>query len=228
MNYCGKCGKELGNAVNFCPGCGAEVNAQAPAQVNSQPQFTAPPQINVPSQGFVQSQGNVQPQVFSQYQQDAVPMPYPGELYCPICRLNKLQAIVESSVEGKGGGYGIGKGCIGYLLLGPLGLLCGGIGSKSKIETKHKNFFMCMSCGKKFREITQLIDELSAMSVGNFIAGGILAILSFFVLFDEALWIVGLILLTIGGFIIYCGYTEHKDVQDLKVRKYDAEFYRKN
>ena len=40
-------------------------------------------------------------------------------------------------------GYDYGGGCCGAICLGPLGLLCGGIGSK-----RLKGH--CLSCGKKF------------------------------------------------------------------------------
>ena len=65
---------------------------------------------------------------------------------CPKCGSNNLQAVSESNTTG--GGYGAGKGCCGYILLGPLGLLCGACGSKSKTTTK--TFFVCMDCGNKF------------------------------------------------------------------------------
>lgn len=34
-------------------------------------------------------------------------------IYCPKCKSQKLQTVVESNTEGKGGGYGAGKGCLG-------------------------------------------------------------------------------------------------------------------
>ncbi len=65
---------------------------------------------------------------------------------CPKCGGKNLQAVSESNTTG--GGYGAGKGCCGYILLGPLGLLCGACGSKAKTTTK--TFFVCMDCGHKF------------------------------------------------------------------------------
>lgn len=72
---------------------------------------------------------------------------------CPKCNSKRLQATVESNTQGKGGGYSAGKGCLGFLLAGPLGLLCGACGSKSKIETTNKTVFICMDCGNKFQSL---------------------------------------------------------------------------
>lgn len=47
-------------------------------------------------------------------------------------------------------GYGLGKGCCGYIVFGPLGLLCGlcGMGEGKK---SNKAYWICNECGKKFR-----------------------------------------------------------------------------
>lgn len=65
---------------------------------------------------------------------------------CPKCGGQDCQAVTETDVEG--GGYKTGKGCCGYILLGPLGLLCGALGSKSK--TTKSDFWVCSNCGSKF------------------------------------------------------------------------------
>lgn len=63
---------------------------------------------------------------------------------CPNCGSNNIQVINE--VETKG--FGAGKGCLGYLLLGPLGLLCGLCGMG---KTKNNIVRVCTDCGAKFR-----------------------------------------------------------------------------
>lgn len=58
---------------------------------------------------------------------------------CPRCGSENIQFGTNTS-----GGYSKGKGCCGYILLGPIGLLCGG--SKTKTE----EFWVCQKCGNKF------------------------------------------------------------------------------
>lgn len=71
---------------------------------------------------------------------------FSGSMCCPKCGSNHLQVVNETKTTG--GGYSAGNGCCGYILLGPLGLLCGSCGSKTK--TTNKAFFVCMDCGNKF------------------------------------------------------------------------------
>lgn len=58
-----------------------------------------------------------------------------GVIHCPKCN--------STSININKKGYGYGKGLIGTLLVGPLGLLAGGIGSKELKAT-------CLSCGHEF------------------------------------------------------------------------------
>ena len=100
------------------------------------------------------------------------PSPKPSDwLCCPKCRSKKLQAVVESTVTGTGGGYSVGKGCLGSILLGPLGLLCGSGGKKQKINTTHQTMWLCHDCGNKFMnpeeqmKVAKSLMIMSAVSV---------------------------------------------------------------
>lgn len=66
---------------------------------------------------------------------------------CPKCGNEHCTIINEIETNGKD--YGVGKGIIGTLLLGPVGLLCGFCGEKQK--TKSKNYWICNRCGYKWR-----------------------------------------------------------------------------
>lgn len=67
---------------------------------------------------------------------------------CPKCGGEHCQLITESTSNFKG--FGVGKGCLGYLCLGPIGILCGMCGmGKGKTYTAH--FWVCSDCGNKFR-----------------------------------------------------------------------------
>lgn len=69
-------------------------------------------------------------------------------MQCPKCGNNNLQMVSETSGDVKG--FGFGKGCFGYLLVGPIGWLCGLCGmGKGKYKTT--NYWVCNQCGKKFR-----------------------------------------------------------------------------
>lgn len=59
-----------------------------------------------------------------------------GVPFCPKCLSTNLTANKK--------GYGLGKGVIGAVALGPLGLVAGGLG-KNKVECT------CLNCGYKFK-----------------------------------------------------------------------------
>ena len=85
-----------------------------------------------------------------------------------------------------GGGYGVEKGCCGWILFGPLGLLCGLCGTGVKSQTQTKTYWMCRSCGNKFRDkadaladqAAELMPGCASVLVGSivlFIAGNLFA-----------------------------------------------------
>ncbi len=62
---------------------------------------------------------------------------YDDMMKCPRCG--------STSLSGNKKGYGVGKGVIGAVVFGPLGLIAGNMGSKKVIVT-------CMKCGYKFKK----------------------------------------------------------------------------
>lgn len=67
---------------------------------------------------------------------------------CPRCGADACQIVTETSSHYKG--YGAGKGCLGYLCFGPLGLLCGMCGM-GEGRTHSKTYWICHNCGNKFQ-----------------------------------------------------------------------------
>ena len=67
---------------------------------------------------------------------------------CPRCGSTHLHPITESESDVKG--YGAGKGCLGYLIFGPIGLLCGLCGM-GEGRTRSRSYWACSQCGNKFR-----------------------------------------------------------------------------
>ncbi len=66
---------------------------------------------------------------------------------CPNCGHSDCQIINEFSTTGTD--YDASEGCCGYILLGPIGLLCGACGEGK--ETKNTNYWVCKNCGKKWK-----------------------------------------------------------------------------
>ena len=66
---------------------------------------------------------------------------------CPKCGTRGCQQITETKY--RDGGYGIFSGICGYLILGPIGLLCGLCGHSDKYRTK--SYWVCPNCGKRFK-----------------------------------------------------------------------------
>ncbi|WMJ89841.1 hypothetical protein [Anaerocolumna sp. MB42-C2] len=67
---------------------------------------------------------------------------------CPSCGSDHCHIIEE--VESHQKGFGFFKGCCGYLILGPIGWLCGLCGMGDS-HTSKKAFWICNQCGRKFR-----------------------------------------------------------------------------
>lgn len=67
---------------------------------------------------------------------------------CPSCGSENCHIIEESETKQKG--YGVCSGVCGYLLLGPIGFLCGLCGMGDG-KTTRRAFWVCPNCGRKFR-----------------------------------------------------------------------------
>ena len=66
---------------------------------------------------------------------------------CPKCNSENCNIINETHTEGKD--FSAGKGCLGALLFGPLGILCGACGKGR--ETNTTNYWICNNCGNKWK-----------------------------------------------------------------------------
>lgn len=68
-------------------------------------------------------------------------------MVCPNCGSNNCGIINETNTSGKD--YSAGKGCLGYLMFGGPGLLCGLCGEGR--QTHSTNFWLCYNCGRKWK-----------------------------------------------------------------------------
>lgn len=66
---------------------------------------------------------------------------------CSRCGSENCQVINETTSKGKD--VSASKGCCGYMLLGPIGLLCGVCGKGKQL--KNNNYWVCNNCGNKWK-----------------------------------------------------------------------------
>ena len=66
---------------------------------------------------------------------------------CPRCGSENCNIINETTTKGKD--FSVGKGCLGALILGPFGLLCGACGKGR--QTINTNYWVCNNCGHKWK-----------------------------------------------------------------------------
>lgn len=78
---------------------------------------------------------------------DKKPVTQTTTLRCSRCGGHDLTPITETTTTGKN--FKAGDACCGYLLCGPLGLLCGATG-KGK-QTTSTTYWLCRNCGNKFK-----------------------------------------------------------------------------
>jgi len=66
---------------------------------------------------------------------------------CPSCGNNNCSIITETETHGKD--FSAGKGICGWLIFGPIGVLCGACGEGRQTSTKA--YWVCPHCGYKFK-----------------------------------------------------------------------------
>ncbi len=102
---------------------------------------------------------------------------------CPQCGNRDLQAVTESVTSTTGSNFSMGKGCLGVLLLGPLGLLCGLCGKGQQTTTQTTTHWFCNKCGIKFQspdEIRKKKIDSKNVTIWIHLTGFIIALILFF------------------------------------------------
>lgn len=89
---------------------------------------------------------------------------YSRGVKCPQCGCRELQSVsmTDNTVTTTGNGYSGSKGCLGFLLFGPCGLMCGNCGNSqtTTVNSTTKLFWVCSHCGHRFRNLEDLQSEL--------------------------------------------------------------------
>lgn len=119
----------------------------------------------------------------------AAPAPRAGQLHCPSCKGVHLSPLVESSVNGA------------------LTTSRGGM-SATRVSNIHRNYWMCNTCGNKFRNTQSLQEEIvyTEKSVKTAIVLTIISALLFLLLITQgesiALFLFFPFVLTVGLFAV--------------------------
>ena len=118
-----------GGLAALCRNYGLEVEEDQPSASRRTPDSCAQPNVQI-----MPLNGQNSPQPYRQTQNVGYP-PDQGGMVCPKCHSTNVTAGKK--------GFGIGKAALGGILLGPVGILAGFIGSKN-ME------FACLSCRERW------------------------------------------------------------------------------
>lgn len=148
--FCPKCGKQLPDGAKFCSGCGSVLSApktelpkprpeQSPVQRGPEGQRPPPGRVAAPGNKGILGRGNG---------------------VCPNCGSHDCEVQVQQNVTTSGSNYSCCSGGLGWLLVGPFGLLCGLCGSGKKTTTTSKSIWLCKKCGTQFPTRKELAAKL--------------------------------------------------------------------
>ena len=230
--FCIKCGAKNPDGSKFCSTCGATmVEAQAP-NASRQPQNTTlPAPSTTPTMPPAPPASPVSPQQNSSYSPNSDNRTYvsgyvrQGFVHCPKCGSDRLLSGTDVTTTTKSSGYKGGLGCLGFLMWGPLGLLCGLCGMGSKTTTKIKDKIICQDCGNEFPTIEEKKRELASGAAQGFIIG-IIAIIGSFAFFGDGSVFMGLFALVIGVLMVISGIICIKERFDVDIEGYDASCFK--
>jgi len=195
---CNNCGQETTGTITVCCICGKDLSAPTSLQTTEThytPQHLVEPvyQPTAPTH-FYDSQV---PQVVNV---PTVRIASSGIHGCIKCGSTNVTPFNSANTKSK---FSFFEACCGFILFGPLGILCG---MNSKIKTSNQTHWMCQVCGNQFRDPTELLMEKRSNMMKGAIAMivfGVIALLLTVVAFinESVLWWLGLISvgLTAGG-----------------------------
>lgn len=142
MAFCTKCGSSVAEGAAFCTNCGNPQNVAPAAPVYTAPAAPVAPVAPAPTYAapvapapnYVAPAAPVAPTYVP-------PAPTTGQLHCPNCKGANLTPVVETSVDGA---LTTSRGHV----------------SATRVNNTHRNYWMCGTCGNKFRNIQNLQEEI--------------------------------------------------------------------
>ncbi len=144
---CKKRGALLPENSSFCNVCGEPVEESAENQVNIQ-----------------------DPNLADDILEDTVTNAAKSMVTCPKCGNAYMRMQVQKNVHtSTSDGYSASDGCCGYILFGPLGLLCGvGGNQKTNVTETSSKLWACDNCGNTFRDREEIKESTN---IRRFITG---------------------------------------------------------
>lgn len=153
--FCKYCGKQLSDGSRFCKYCGKALAGAANAAAAPEREDRAADRKTAIAAAAPAAQGAVRaaaPQTVAADTQKnrpavAVENVQPNtasalkRMRCPQCGSEDLQYVTYTQNTN----YGVTKGCCGFILMGPLGLLCGLCDKSSQTY----EYWVCRNCGAK-------------------------------------------------------------------------------
>ena len=136
MAFCTKCGSNIAEDAVFCNNCGNPRNGATAASAYAPP--VAPAPAPAPNPVYAAPVAPTPNPV------GAAPVRPRGTLHCPNCKSTNLSPVVETSIDGA---LTTSRGNI----------------SATRVNNTHRNYWMCSSCGNKFRNIQNLQEEIVKM-----------------------------------------------------------------
>lgn len=146
--FCTQCGHQIPDGSQFCPECGSKVvevpTASQTAKSEERPNQEVQP-AEYPVSGAAPSLDDFD---------DGI---------CPKCGSHDCEIQVQQNVTGSTTNYRAGAGCLGFLLTGPFGLLCGLCGTGGKTTTTHQSMWVCKKCGHQFLTREGVLGQIKAV-----------------------------------------------------------------
>lgn len=215
--FCNNCGTELPTGSRFCHVCGTAIEQETGSRSYAQPES------HDAEVGFQNSADDGREIVNADgIVRQSTSNARMRRIRCPECGSRNLQATTETDVKVSGGkGFSGGNACLGWLLLGPFGLLCGNCGrTQASARTTNKSFWICGNCGHKFRNLDELEAELVKMrkstpiikwvSIG---VGAFSALMGFAIFSIREIAGLGVLFLLMAALMIWIGLSSPKWLQ---------------
>ena len=185
---CANCGKENSNESKYCRYCGAELSKLTSESRKWEISFIDLLKFFLHEKGI---------KIYFEEQPRNI-----ADQECSYCGSDNIQLIQKSTTDVKTKRYSMGNGCCGLCLLGPFGLLCGLIGTGSKVKVSSETWMHCMSCGREFISKATALESMEKFMndlMGNaFILGAIYSFFYYWGFESKIIAFIILIILSVG------------------------------